>query len=110
MKPKKVVKPWGWELWFAQSRHYVGKILFIKKGHRLSLQRHHFKHETIYTQKGSWLLIIGNQKRRMRPGDTRVIPPGSIHRFCAPYGDAFLLEVSTPQVNDVIRLEDDYGR
>jgi mannose-6-phosphate isomerase len=110
MKPKKVKKPWGWELWFAHTRHYVGKIIFIKKGHRLSLQRHRFKHETIYTQKGSWLLILGNQKRRMSAGDFQVISPGRVHRFCAPYGDVHLLEVSTPQVNDVIRLEDDYGR
>jgi quercetin dioxygenase-like cupin family protein len=110
MKLKKVMKPWGWELWFAHTRHYVGKIIFIKKGHRLSLQRHRYKHETIYSHKGSWLLLIGNQKRRMRAGDFQVIAPGRIHRFCAPYGDATLLEVSTPQVKDVIRLADDYGR
>ena len=110
MKPKKVIKPWGWELWFAQSRHYVGKIIFIKKGHRLSLQVHRHKHETIYTEKGSWVMIIGRREKRMREGDAAVIPPGCTHRFCAPYGNVRLLEASTPQVKDVIRLQDDYGR
>ena len=109
-KPKKVMKPWGWELWFAHSKHYVGKIIFIKKGNRLSLQSHRRKHETIYTDQGTWLLRIGRTDRRMKPGDLAVIRPGTIHRFCAPYGDVRLLEVSTPQVTDVIRLEDDYGR
>jgi mannose-6-phosphate isomerase len=110
MKPKKVIKPWGWELWFAHTRHYVGKIIFIKKGHRLSLQFHRQKHETIYTQKGTWLLIAGSKRRRMKSGDFAVIPPKKIHRFCSPYGDVQLLEVSTPQVKDVVRLHDDYGR
>ena len=109
-KPKKVLKPWGWELWFAHSRQYVGKIIFIKKGHRLSRQYHRWKHETVYAQKGRWVLEIGNRKRRMQPGDCAVIEPGVIHRFTAPLGDAWLLEVSTPQVKDVVRLEDDYGR
>lgn len=110
LKPKRVKKPWGWELWFAHSRHYVGKIIFIKKGHRLSRQYHRFKHETVYAHKGIWVLEIGRQKRRMKPGDVAVVSPKVIHRFTAPLGDAWLLEVSTPQVNDVVRLEDDYGR
>lgn len=110
MSLKRVIKPWGWELWFAQTRHYVGKILFIKKGHRLSRQFHRFKHETVYAERGSWVLELGTRKRRMRPGDTAVIRPGVIHRFTAPTMDVRLVEVSTPQVNDVIRLEDDYGR
>ena len=109
-KPKKVMKPWGWESWFAQSKQYVGKIIFIKKGHRLSLQYHRRKHETVYADQGSWLLILGRKSRRMQPGDIAVIPPGRVHRFCAPYGDVRLLEVSTPQVKDVVRIEDDYGR
>ena len=110
MKSKKVAKPWGWELWFAHSRYYVGKIIFIKKGHRLSLQSHRRKHETVFADHGTWLLLIGRRKRRMKVGDIAVIPPGTIHRFCAPYGNARLLEVSTPHVTDVIRLQDDYGR
>ena len=110
MKLKKVMKPWGWELWFAHSKSYVGKIIVVKKGHRLSKQYHRVKHETVYADKGRWVLEIGGKKRRMKPGDSAVIPPGRIHRFCAPYEDARLLEVSTPQVKDVVRLEDDYGR
>jgi mannose-6-phosphate isomerase-like protein (cupin superfamily) len=110
IKPKKVKKPWGWELWFAHSKCYVGKVIFIKKGHRLSLQYHRRKHETVYTHEGRWLLILGKSQRRMKPGDSVVIAPGRRHRFCAPYGDVRLLEVSTPQVKDVVRLEDDYGR
>ncbi|OGR89152.1 MAG: hypothetical protein A2992_09805 [Elusimicrobia bacterium RIFCSPLOWO2_01_FULL_59_12] len=107
---KKVMKPWGWEQWFAQTRHYVGKIIFIRKKHRLSKQVHRVKHETIYTDRGRWVLEIRGRKRRMKPGSVAVIPPGTVHRFTAPYQDVRLLEVSTPQVTDVIRLEDDYGR
>ncbi len=110
MKPKKVIKPWGWELWFAHSTQYVGKIIFVKKGHRLSRQYHRFKHETIYTDKGRWVLEIGKRKMQMKPGDSAAIAPRVIHRFTAPYEDIYLLEVSTPQVKDVVRLDDDYGR
>ncbi len=107
---KKVQKPWGWELWFARSAQYVGKIIHIRKGHRLSKQYHRFKHETVYTQRGVWVLELENKKRRMTPGTFAVIAPKRVHRFTAPYGDVDLLEVSTPQVKDVVRLEDDYGR
>ena len=110
MKSKKVIKPWGWEFWFAHSKHYVGKIIFVKKGHRLSKQYHRFKHETIYADSGRWVLEIAGRKRAMKPGDSAEVKPRVIHRFTAPYEDIRLLEVSTPQVKDVIRLEDDYGR
>jgi len=110
MAIKRVPKPWGWELWFAHNPRYVGKILFIKKGHRLSKQYHRFKHETVYADKGRWELEINGKKRRMKPGDVVTVKPRDIHRYCAPYEDVRLLEVSTPQVKDVVRLEDDYGR
>ena len=110
MKPKQVIKPWGWELWFAHSSHYVGKIIHIRKGHRLSKQYHRFKHETVYAHKGTWILEIAGKKKRMTPGSSAVILPKRVHRFTAPYHDVDLLEVSTPQVDDVVRLEDDYGR
>ncbi len=110
MKLKKVTKPWGWELWFAHSHRYVGKILFIRKGHRLSKQFHRFKHETIYTDTGRWVLEIGSRKRRMIPGSSAAIAPRVVHRFTAPYENVRLFEVSTPQIKDVVRLEDDYGR
>jgi mannose-1-phosphate guanylyltransferase len=109
-KQIKVKKPWGWELWFACTKKYVGKIIFIKKGHRLSKQYHRFKLESIYTQAGTLLLEIDGRQKRLSPGNSVTIPPGMVHRFCAPYGDVHLVEVSTPQVKDVIRLEDDYGR
>ncbi len=104
------MKPWGWEIWFARSKQYVGKIIFVKKGHRLSKQYHRFKHETIYADTGRWVLEIGTGKRRMKPGDSAEIRPGQVHRFASPFEDIRLLEVSTPQVKDVVRLEDDYGR
>ena len=107
---KKVKKPWGWELWFAHSSKYVGKIIFIQKGHQLSKQYHRFKHETVYADQGTWVLEISGRKRRMKPGAKAEIEPGVVHRFCSPYEDVRLIEVSTPQVNDVVRLEDDYGR
>jgi mannose-6-phosphate isomerase-like protein (cupin superfamily) len=110
MKPKLIIKPWGSELWFAHTLQYVGKIIIVKQGHRLSRQYHRRKHETIFADKGRWILEIGSRKRSMKPGDSAVIKPGTIHRFCAPFEDVRLLEVSTPQVKDVVRLEDDYGR
>ncbi len=109
-KPKKVLKPWGWEFWFAHGSAYAGKLIFIKKGHRLSKQYHRFKHETIYSDQGTWVLEIGGRKRRMAPGQAAVITPGTIHRFTSPIEDVRLIEVSTHQMNDVIRIEDDYGR
>jgi quercetin dioxygenase-like cupin family protein len=110
MNGKKVTKPWGWEFWFAHTPHYVGKVIFIRKGHRLSKQYHRFKHETVYADQGTWVLEIGRKKKRMTPGTSATITPRTIHRFTAPYENVRLLEVSTPQVKDVVRLEDDYGR
>jgi mannose-1-phosphate guanylyltransferase len=107
---KRVNKPWGWEAWFAHTSKYVGKIIFVRKNHRLSKQYHRFKHETIYTDKGRWVLELGKRKIVMKPGMSAVIPTGVVHRFTAPFQDVRLLEVSTPQVKDVVRLEDDYGR
>ena len=107
---KKIHKPWGWELWYAHSKKYVGKIIFLRKGHRLSRQYHRKKHETIFTDTGRWVLEIKGRKKIMKPGSAAEIKPGVIHRFTAPYQDVRLLEVSTPEVHDVIRLEDDYGR
>src|SRR4051812_7472345 len=107
---KKILKPWGWELWFAHTSKYLGKIIFIKKGHRLSEQYHRFKHETVYAQQGRWILEIKGRKKLMKPGMSAVIDPRVVHRFTAPIQNAFLIEVSTPHPNDVVRLKDDYGR
>jgi mannose-1-phosphate guanylyltransferase len=110
MKLKKVHKPWGWEMWFAHTRKYVGKLIFIRKGHRLSKQFHRRKQETVYADKGKWVLEINGRKRLMKSGSVADISPRIIHRFTAPYEDVRLIEVSTPHVDDVVRLEDDYGR
>ena len=111
MKKIKIVeKPWGCEIWYAHTDRYVGKILIIKKGHRLSKQYHETKHETIYADKGKYIMEIRGRKKVVRQGESIVVKPGTIHRMYAKYGDIRLLEVSTPEVDDVVRLEDDYGR
>jgi mannose-1-phosphate guanylyltransferase len=107
---KIVKKPWGKETWFAFTKKYVGKILFIKKGHRLSKQYHKVKHETIYTLEGSYIMELKNSNKFMKQNSVIVIPPKKIHRMYAKFCDVTLLEVSTPEVRDVVRLEDDYGR
>ena len=110
---KIVLKPWGKEIWFAHTKKYVGKILIIKKGQRLSRQYHKVKHETLYTDSGKYILELGAtgaKKRIMKPGDAFVVTPKTVHRMFAKYGDVRILEVSTPEVWDVVRLQDDYGR
>ena len=107
---KTVAKPWGREVWFAEQKKYVGKLLEIKKGHRLSKQYHKLKHETLYTLEGRYLMELNGRKKIMRPGSVVVIPPRAVHRMEARWGDVTLVEVSTPEVWDVVRLDDDYGR
>ena len=112
-----VEKPWGHEEIWARATHYVGKILFIKKGHRLSRQFHRVKEETIMVLEGVLLLEEGLgsdgdkiEKHILIPGAIFHIPPGTVHRFCADRSDVKLVEVSTPEITDVVRLEDDYRR
>ena len=88
----------------------MGKILIINKGHRLSKQYHKVKHETIYVLKGRLSLELNGRKRLAGPGSAFPIPPRAVHRFAAPDGRVTLLEVSTPELWDVVRLSDDYGR
>lgn len=111
---KRVEKPWGYELIFAKTGDYVGKILHVKKGHQLSLQYHREKEETIYLQSGLLKLVFEETKDNlveieMRPGDAHHIPPNHQHRMIA-LEDCDIFEVSTPQLDDVVRLEDSYGR
>lgn len=111
---KKVEKPWGYELWFAETKHYLGKILFIRAGARLSLQYHISKDETIYLSKGKLEFYsgtsIGNLKKEvLEQGDARHIPPGVLHRLCG-VTDCIIFEVSTAHPDDVVRVEDDYKR
>jgi len=109
-------KPWGYEKIWAHTDKYVGKVLHIKEGRKLSRQYHETKEETIYVMSGFLILEIGKGKdmvtQELRQGDTYHIEPGVIHRFCAPTNrpPVTLMEVSTPQLNDVVRLEDDYDR
>lgn len=107
---KEVKKPWGREIWFAVAPKYVGKILVINKGHRLSKQFHRVKHETLYTVRGRYLMEMNGILKVMLPGSVAVIPPRTVHRMEARFGRVTLFEVSTPEVHDVVRLSDDYGR
>lgn len=113
MEIKRVPKPWGHELWWAHTEHYVGKILFVKAGHKLSFQYHEQKDETVYLLSGSIVLTVeeGGRlvERVLQPGEAYRIRPGIRHRMSALV-DSEILEASTPQVDDVVRLEDDYGR
>ncbi len=108
-RPKIVPKPWGREIWYAHEERYAGKVLEINAGHILSLQKHERKHETMYLQSGRLLFHYNGTEFEMEPGDCITIRPGDIHRMEA-LEDAVLLEVSTPELDDVIRLEDRYGR
>ncbi len=113
MSAKRVDKPWGHELRFVQTDRYAGKLLFIKAGSQLSLQYHERKDEAFYVQEGTLELVLGNgadqQVIRMGPGESRRISPGTVHRFRA-VTDTLLFEVSTPELDDVVRIEDDFGR
>jgi quercetin dioxygenase-like cupin family protein len=110
---RKVDKPWGYELIWAHTPRYVGKILHINKGHRLSYQYHNVKDETIRLLSGTLEVrteIDGkNMVLNLRPGDCLHIVPLMRHRMIA-VEDCDVLEVSTPELDDVVRLEDDYER
>ena len=111
---KEVLKPWGKELWFAVEPEYVGKILCLKKGHRYSLQYHEKKKETQYLMSGKIKFYLGDSvdaldEILMNPGDKLDVYPGKIHRAEA-LEDSEIFEVSTNDLDDVIKLSDDYGR
>lgn len=105
----KINKPWGYELIWAKTNKYVGKILFINKGHKLSKQYHLKKDETILLKKGKMTLEINDSLKEINVGDSFHIKPGVIHRMIA-VEDCEVIEVSTPELKDVVRLEDDYNR
>lgn len=110
VKPQKIKKPWGHELLFAKAKKYVGKLLVIEKGHRLSLQYHRVKHESLLVLDGRLKLILGRTTRVVGPGTAFTIKPRTVHRFEAPKGRVTLVEVSTTELKDVVRIDDDYGR
>ena len=121
--PKIVEKPWGREIWFADQPAYAGKLLEVRKGCRLSLQYHERKIETLYLLSGRVRLTY----RATAPGETPTVavapadqfewlpgralhvPPRTVHRFEA-LEDSVLAEVSTPDLTDIVRLQDDFAR
>ena len=112
---KKVEKPWGYELIWARTAIYVGKVLFVKAGHSLSLQFHQEKDESWLVQSGRARLELGEvgesilKEEVIAAGAAFHYVPGTVHRVTA-IEDTTILEVSTPQLDDVVRLEDAYGR
>jgi mannose-6-phosphate isomerase-like protein (cupin superfamily) len=109
-----VEKPWGMEEVWAETPKYVGKYLYINRGHRLSKQYHEKKEETIRVISGTLILEIGSgpdQIMHLDPGEIYHVTPHTIHRFGASvHDDVVLVEVSTPELDDVVRLQDDYSR
>jgi len=114
-EPRKVEKPWGHELIWAESEQYVGKVLFVEAGESLSLQFHRVKDESWLIQTGRVKLELGSaggamlEEEVVGAGATFRFRPGTVHRVTA-IEDTTILEVSTPQLDDVVRLEDRYGR
>jgi len=112
-----VNKPWGYERIFADTPQYIGRYIFIEAGHKTSRQYHQLRDETVYVLGGPFHLEIGPDDDAeiislgMGTGESYHIEPGVVHRFCAPAdSDVELIEVSTAQWEDIIRLEDDYSR
>ena len=113
-EPRRVDKPGGHELIWAEAEAYVGKVLFVKAGHSLSLQYHRVKDESWYVHDGLARLELGETEGELvvgeiGPGDCFRYRPGTVHRITA-VADTTILEVSTPHLDDVVRLEDRYGR
>ena len=111
---RRVEKPWGYELVYAWTERYCGKIIFVRAGEALSLQFHRQKDETIYVQSGRVEFEIGDPGKPVdnevvAPGRAFRLEPGTVHQMRA-LEDTILLEVSTPEADDVVRLEDRYGR
>ena len=112
--PRKVEKPWGWELVWAETERYVGKLLFVRAGEALSLQYHERKDEAWLVREGRARLELGEvggelEEVEIGPGDAFRYRPGTVHRVTA-LEDTLVVEVSTPELDDVVRVEDRYGR
>ena len=112
--PRRVEKPWGWELVWAEADDYVGKLLFVRAGEALSLQYHEVKDESWLVHEGRARLELGEvdgdlEPVEIRAGDAFRFRPGTVHRVTA-LEDLLVVEVSTPHLDDVVRLEDRYGR
>jgi mannose-6-phosphate isomerase-like protein (cupin superfamily) len=113
-EPRRVEKPWGWELIWAETEQYAGKLLFVRAGHALSLQYHEQKDESWLVHEGRASLELGAlgdplETVEIGPGDAFHYRPGTVHRITA-IDDTLVLEVSTSHLEDVVRLDDRYGR
>ncbi len=113
-EPKRVEKPWGYELHWAVTGQYVGKLLHIEAGHLLSLQYHERKDESIFVLRGRMIFRYRNDRgdlvdREMIAGEAQHVPTGMVHQFEA-LEHTDVLEASTPHLDDVVRLKDRYGR
>jgi mannose-6-phosphate isomerase-like protein (cupin superfamily) len=112
--PRRVDKPWGWELVWAEAEAYVGKLLFVRAGESLSLQYHEQKDESWLVQEGRARLELGEvggglETLEIASGDAFRFRPRTVHRVTA-IEDTLVIEVSTNNLSDVVRLEDRYGR
>ena len=115
VEPRRVEKPWGWELIWAETDRYAGKLLFVKAGGALSLQFHREKDEAWHVLQGKLEIELGEPGQALL--NTEVVgsgasfhfAPGTVHR-ARGVEDALIVEVSTPELDDVVRLDDDYGR
>lgn len=111
--PRRVEKPWGYEILWAITNKYAGKILYIRRGEALSLQSHRKKDESLYLYSGALIIEVEKNGRmvatRMGKGNAVRIPPGIKHRLTA-LRTSTVFEVSTPHLSDVVRFEDRYGR
>lgn len=111
---ERIDKPWGYEIVWAKTKDYVGKVLFVKAGESLSLQYHRIKEETLFLESGECILETGPDENSLKPltmvpGSVFHVTPGTLHRMNAKT-DCRFFEVSTPHLQDVVRLKDRYGR
>jgi mannose-6-phosphate isomerase len=106
-KIKRIDKPWGYEEILEKNRKYTVKRLLMKKGNKCSLQYHKKKQETIVSLSGNLLVQL---EITLKPGESLTILPGQVHRMIAKSGNCLYLESSTSELDDVVRIQDDYGR
>jgi len=108
---QRIDKPWGFEIIWALTDNYAAKLLHINAGYQLSKQYHQVKEESLYVLKGAlYNYDADNKITRINPGESFHVSPHQVHRFGAPMGTVEVIEVSTPHLDDVVRLADDYGR
>lgn len=109
MQIKVTDKPWGYEILFAHTDKYAGKVLFVKEKGKLSLQYHKGKDETLYIYEGKVKVTLNDRTITKREEGVIHVAPLTRHRIEA-LEDTIIFEVSTPEIDDVVRLENDYGR